>query len=324
MENTIHHGKNQDILSTTAGIAVKGQEGLLLLQSGEDLSLTGAALSALGEKGSVILSAGHDITMDTDTLISRKDMTENRDNYIRTYRKTETGNMITAGKDISLISGNNIKARNTALSSESGALSLKVGKDTTVENGYNEAIDDYGLKYKERGFLSSKTTTIKSHDESKTASGSMISGDSVSIISGGNTKVAGSVIAGTHDVNIIAGKNIAITSAEETERHDYDKQVKKSGLLNGGGLGFTIGKEKRKDQYEDRDILQKGSTIGSVKGNVTIASHENIEVQASDIIAGKVSRLPSKTIPISKAESLTVKLPQIKILSPLERSAGKM
>lgn len=123
------------------------------MQAGEGLSLTGAALSALGEKGSVILSAGHDITMDTDTLTSRKDMTENRDNYIRTYRKTETGNMITAGKDISLISGNNIKARNTALSSESGALSLKAGKDITIENGYNEAIDDYGLKYKENGFI---------------------------------------------------------------------------------------------------------------------------------------------------------------------------
>ena len=48
-----------------------------------------------------------------------------------------------------------------------------------LENGYNESKDDYGLKYKERGLLSSKTTTIKSHDESKTATGSLLSGDTV-------------------------------------------------------------------------------------------------------------------------------------------------
>ena len=303
MKDNIIHGKNQDILSTTAGIAVKGKDGLLLMQAGNDISLTGAALSALGEKGSVILSAGHDLTMDTDTLISRKDMTENRDNYIRTYRKTETGNTITAGKDIALISGNNIKARNTTAVSKNGAVTLNAGEDITIENGYNEAIDDYGLKYKERGFLSSKTTTIKSHDESKTVSGSIISGDSVSIISGGNTRVIASTVAGTNDVSILSGKDTVITSAEETERHDYDKQVKKSGLLS-GGLGFTIGKEKRKDQYDGRDILQKGSTIGSVKGSVTIASHENVDVEASDILAGKDISITGENVTISSKDNI--------------------
>ena len=59
MQETIRHGKNQDILDTTAGIAVKGTEGVLLMQAGQDISLTGATLSALGENGSVILSAGN-------------------------------------------------------------------------------------------------------------------------------------------------------------------------------------------------------------------------------------------------------------------------
>lgn len=285
MKDTVQHGKNQDILDTTAGIAVKGKEGVLLMQAGQDITMTGATLAALGKNGSMIFSAGHNLTMDTDSLEAKKDMTENSDNYIRTYRKTETANTLTAGKDISLISGNDIKARSTIVASENGQVSMKAADDVIIENGYNKAMDDYGLKYKESGFLSHKTTAIKSHDESKTAIGSMLSGDKISIISIGNTTITASNVVGTNDVSITSGKDTTITRAEEVEQHDYEKRVKKSGLLS-GGLGFTIGSEKRTDQYADADVTKKGSTVGSIAGNVTIESGKDIHVNASDIIAG--------------------------------------
>ena len=99
MKDTVQHGKNQDILDTTAGIAVKGKEGVLLMQAGQDITMTGATLAALSENGSMILSAGHNLTMDTDSLEAKKDMTENSDNYIRTYRKAETTNTLAAGEN---------------------------------------------------------------------------------------------------------------------------------------------------------------------------------------------------------------------------------
>ena len=303
MKDTVQQGKNQDILDTTAGIAVKGKEGVLLLQAGQDITMTGATLAALGENGSMILSAGHNLNMDTDALKAKKDMTEDSDNYIRTYRKTETANTLTAGKDISLISGNDLKARNTTVASENGAITAKAGNDVTIENGYNEAVDDYGLKYKESGFLSKKTTTIKSHDESKIATGSMISGDKVNITSGGNTTITASNVVGTNDVSITSGKDTTITSAEEVEQHDYEKRVKKSGLL-GGGLGFTIGSEKRKDQYADADVTQKGSTVGSISGNVTITSDKDVRVDASDIIAGKDISMTGENVNISSKDNV--------------------
>ncbi len=92
--------------------------------------------------------------MDTDELTAKKDMTEDSDNYIRTYRKTETANTLTAGKDITMTSGNDIKDRNTTVASENGHISMKAANDVIVENGYNEATDDCGLKYKESSFLS--------------------------------------------------------------------------------------------------------------------------------------------------------------------------
>ena len=304
MKNTIQHGKNQDILDTTAGIAVKGKEGLLLMQSGQDITMTGATLAALGKNGSMIFSAGHNLTMDTDSLEAKKDMTENSDNYIRTYRKTETINTLAAGKTITLAAGENLSARNTTVLSENGQITVAAKGDVTLENGYNESRDDYGLKYKERGLLSSKTTTIKSHDESKTVTASTLSGDAVQITAGGNTNMTGSQVIGTHDVAISSGKDTSISSAQEYERHDYAKQVKKSGLLSGGGLGFTIGTEKRKDQYSDADILQKGSTVGSISGKVTITSDKDIHVNASDIIAGKDISMTGENVNISSKDNI--------------------
>ena len=304
MQDTVLHEKNQDVLHTTAGIAVKGTDGVLLMEAGKDIHLTGATLEALGDNGSLILKAGNNIHLDTDTLEAKKDMTENSDNYIRTYRKTETTNTLAAGKNITLAAGENLSARNTTVLSENGQITVAAKGDVNLENGYNESRDDYGLKYKERGLLSSKTTTIKSHDESKTVTASTLSGDAVQITAGGNTNMTGSQVIGTHDVAISSGKDTSISSAQEYEQHDYAKQVKKSGLLSGGGLGFTIGTEKRKDQYSDADILQKGSTIGSISGNVTITSDKDIHVNASDIIAVKDISMTGENVNISSKDNI--------------------
>lgn len=124
------------------------------------------------------------------------------------------------------------------------------------------------------------------------------------ITAGGNTNVTGSNVVGTHDVAISSGKDTSISSAEEYERHDYAKQIKKSGLLSGGGLGFTIGTEKRKDQYKDADVLQKGSTVGSISGNVAITSDKDIHVNASDIIAGKDISMTGENVNISSKDNI--------------------
>ena len=304
MQDTVLHEKNQDVLHTTAGIAVKGTDGVLLMEAGKDIHLTGATLEALGDNGSLILKAGNNIHLDTDTLEAKKDLTENSDNYIRTYRKTETTNTLAAGKNITLAAGENLSARNTTVLSENGQITVAAKGDVNLENGYNESRDDYGLKYKERGLLSSKTTTIKSHDESKTVTASTLSGDAVQITAGGNTNMTGSQVIGTHDVAISSGKDTSISSAQEYEQHDYAKQVKKSGLLSGGGLGFTIGTEKRKDQYAESGLMQKGSLIGSAKGNLSISSSGQTQVEGSTLVAGKDMTVIGENISISSKDNV--------------------
>ena len=230
-------------------------------------------------------------------------MTENRDNYIRTYRKTEMGNTLMAGKDMTLSAGGNLSARSSIMASESGKVTLAAGDDVTLSNGYNEARDDYGLKYKEKGFLSGKITAVKSHDEEKKTSPAIISGDSVSILSGKDTGILASQVIASHHVTAAAGGDIHISSAPEYESHDYEKQVKKRGLLS-GGLGFTIGSEKRKDRYDSTGLTQKGSTVGSAKGNVSLTSGKDMTLEASTLASGKDLTLIGKNVTITSKDNV--------------------
>ena len=66
------------MLHTTAGIAVKGKDGVLLMEAGKDIHLTGATLEALGDNGSLILKAGRNIHLDTNTLEARQTIKQPR------------------------------------------------------------------------------------------------------------------------------------------------------------------------------------------------------------------------------------------------------
>lgn len=72
----------------------------------------------------------------------------------------------------------------------------------------------------------------------------------------------------------------------------------------GSGLGFTIGKEKRNDQYQEADTLQKASTVGSLQGNVSISSHHGTHVIASDILAGKDISMTGENVTITSKDNV--------------------
>ena len=117
--------------------------------------------------------------------------------------------------------------------------------------------------------------------------------------SASDTTVKASTVVADSDVHIQTGGNFTEESAEETSESTYVKQVKKSGLLSGGGLGFTIGKEKKKDQYTNKNTEQVGSTIGSVNGNVSINSNKDATIKASEVVAGKDIQIKGENVDIT-------------------------
>ena len=283
MENTVTHLANQDVLNRTAGIAVTGDDGVLLVEAGHNIDLAGATLQALGDNGAVILNAGNDVNLTTQTLSAKKDMTLNSDNYLRTQRQTEVGTSLDAKGGVAVQAGQDINARAAYINSDDGTVAMAAGRDINLTTGREIAVDDFGLKHKESGLLSSSTTTIRTHDDHQTVLGTTITGKEVQMGAVQDVNMTAAAVAGQNDVTVAAGRNVTTTSDMQYDKATAYTKVKSSGVL-GAGLGIMIGTQKMQDNYEGEFKTQIGTTIGSSEGSVTIAAGDTAHLTTTDII----------------------------------------
>ena len=295
VESTTEKLAHQDVLNATAGIAVKGDEGVLLVRAGKNIALAGATLAALGKNGSVLLSAGENISLDTKKLQSEKDMTVSAENYLRTKRGTELAAEIRADGNVSIAAGNDLTARAATIESKSGTASLSAGNDISLTEGREISEDHYGIRYKESGLLSTKTTTIRTDTESDTAITSKVTGANVSITAKRDASFTAADIAADHDVTVTAGRNVSAASADNYVHTEHFKSVKTSGIFSaGGGLGFTIGTQQTKTTQDSDGITRQGTNIAALGGNVSISTGENAHISSSNILADKDANISAK------------------------------
>ncbi|WP_295228676.1 hemagglutinin repeat-containing protein [Veillonella sp.] len=300
--NSIAHLTNQDVLHKTTGIAVTGDTGVMIVSAGNDVNLGGATIEALGKDGAITITAGHDINSTTDTLTAKKDMTQDGDNYLRTYRQTELGTTIEAGGHVSVGAKHDVKARNLTVSSDSGAVKVIGEHDVSIENGYSESKDAFALTYKEKGFLNKKETKIKTHDESKHALMSTVSGHAVVVGANNDVTLTSSNVVSTAGTSVLAGHNVTTDAAAEHTLSTASKNVKKSGIM-GAGMGIMIGKKQSKDNYYIDETTHKATTLGSTNGEVTLQAGDIVHLTTTDIIADKGIRLSGQDILLDGKEN---------------------
>ena len=275
------------------------------LQAGGDLVLTGSHVTATDSitaeaGGSIELKAVKDRKMEDAEIGHRGGFYYNR---VMTDDEKVQGSSMSAGGDISLQSGRDINIISSNIASEQGKITADAAGSVNL-NTMTEHHESIFEEHKKKiGFLSSKTTDIYDAKAADYNVGSNISGDSVDLTSGKDTNITASNVVADNDVNITAGGNVNIIAAEDTSSSTYKKQVKKSGLLSGGGLGFTIGKEKRKDQYDNQNVEQAGSTVGSIKGSVNVEAGKDVSISASDVLAGKDINLTGQNVTIESADN---------------------
>ncbi|WP_444861434.1 hemagglutinin repeat-containing protein [Escherichia albertii] len=151
------------------------------------------------------------------------------------------------------------------------------------------------------GMLSKTTTTTHDVIDRRTVTGSELSGDMISIGAGHNLNVTGSSVAGDNRVSLAAGNNLNIGTLTESNRETHLKQEKKSGLMSSGGVGFSMGSQSLKVTDTATDTTQKGSTVGSVHGDVSLQAGNRLTVNGSDLIAGRDMALSGKEVSITAA-----------------------
>ncbi|EHO62819.1 hemagglutinin repeat-containing protein, partial [Dialister succinatiphilus] len=170
------------------------------------------------------------------------------------------------------------------------------------EKEHHETIHEYHSHVS--GLLSSKTKDLYEAGTTDTVRGSLISGNETHMESGRDMTITGSAVISSKDANLLAGRNFKADSTEERSGSTYRESVKKRGLLSGGGLGFTMGSEKRKGRYDSEAVEQVGSTIGSVEGSVRISAGKDADIEASRVSAGKDLAVRGKNVTITSKDNV--------------------
>ena len=302
LASTLHKERNQqgytETIASSGKAAVTGNQGTLSIEAGRDIRMQAAAASSAGN---IAMKAGRDITMGTAAVKKDTTTTWDRNNYRHDSAARDIGSSVTAEGSLTMQSERDISIKAADIRSE-GMTAVEAGRNLTAENGKEITDLEEHHRHKERSLLSSTTTTTHDEVHAVKAQKSIIEGNTVSIEGGKDISLTGSAVASTKETALSAGRNISIHAAEETNKEIHKKQVKKSGLI-GSGLGFTIGSEKKKDSYDTEETMQRGSTVGSVKGNVTIHAGQTASVRASDIIAGKDTLITGRNVDIESKDN---------------------
>ena len=293
----IHSVENQQSVLTGGNVNIN---------AGSDVNIQGGLIAAdkdtaVQAGGNVNINAVKDSYSEETQVGSRGGSNYYHDKVVDEKVK---GTNIAGKEDISVSAGSDINIKGSSLTSEEGKAILAAGGNVNItnENEYHEKLHESHEKSK--GFLSSKTTDIYDYSNVNGVISSNVSAGSVDIQSGKDTNVKGSNVVADNDVSVKAGGNLNIESAEQTSESEYIKSVKKSGLLSGGGLGFTIGKEKRKDQYANQNTEQVGSTVGSLKGSVDLEAQKDANIKGSSVIAKENINISGSNVNIENTDSI--------------------
>ena len=302
LASTLHKERNKQgytqTIASSGKAAVTGNQGTLSIEAGRDITAEAAEISSAGD---IAMKAGRDITMETAAVKKDTAVTWDGNNYRHDSAARDIGASVTAKGSLTMQSERDISIKAADIRSE-GMTAVEAQRNITVENGKEITDLEEHHRHKERSLLSSTTTTTHDEVHAVQAQKSIIEGNTVSIEGGKDISLTGSAAASTKETALSAGRNISIHAAEETNKEIHKKQVKKSGLI-GSGLGFTIGSEKKKDAYDTEETMQAGSTVGSIKGNVTITAGQTASVSASDIIAGKDTLITGRNVDIESKDN---------------------
>ncbi len=326
-QNGQHHWEAD---STTHQGSTISAGGSLAMQSGNDTTFKGAKVSA-GQDLSVI--AGGNLTATTVTDTSKYNNvaadSRTRQEVDRTYDETAVGTAFSSGRHATLaavsadaggnartdgkgnvtLTGSSITAgTNTATP---GAITIAGNGNVTLNEGREEH-DSYQAVSSKRGSLvSGSTTGTMQSTQANIGMASTVSGDSVVVRAGKDLTVQGSNVVGTNDVTLGAGGNVKITASENTERSQSDYSKREYGFLSGltllnqldGGLqGYVVGTRTTSNTQQATQVSHTGSMVGSINGNLSITSGNDLHVTGSTLHAGNDLALAGKTVKIDAVQ----------------------
>jgi filamentous hemagglutinin len=299
--SSVSNSRQEDrlLLST-----LSGAQGVTLV-AGNNLLAEGAQVDST--EGRIGVSAQNVTIKDARASLVAQDSENKREGNTRSHREEETARESSTGSTFSGQQGVTVIGRKgdvtvtgSTLHSEQGAVGLQAKQDVVL----NTATERESLYSEERsenkGLLNKSSGHSVTRDVTTRENGSLLSGESVTVIAGRDLTVTGSAVAADQDVNLRAGRDVDIGAATETDSHYQLQENKKSGLLSSGGIGFTVGKQSTRHEIDEKGTTQSQSvsTVGSSQGSVNVTAGNRLHVGGADLVAGKDMNLTGDSVSI--------------------------
>ncbi|SEJ87621.1 two-partner secretion domain-containing protein [Paraburkholderia diazotrophica] len=260
--------------------------------SGRDTTLTDATVRSGGDTAMI---AGGSLTVtaakDKHTH-SEKSLADSKSQYTSSsYDEAVQGSTVSAGGNITLAAGQNrsgnlaVLGSSVATDANGGSVKLVATGDVTI-GSVSETHDAQRWSHDEHsGFLSKDTTRDAASSHQVIATGSTISGDTVTGAAGHDMTISGSTVAATHDVTLAAGNNLSVNTSQDTSQSSTLHEATHSGLGGTGGAAIAYGHSDQKDTTHDSSVTNNASLIGSTYGSVHLSAGNDLHVTGSDLIA---------------------------------------
>ena len=187
------------------------------------------------------------------------------------------------GKNVSVVASDAIQLEGSQLLA---ADTVKVSGNTVELNTAkaNSTVNHVYLD-KKKSLVKRESTNAVDDVTSTSVTGSTVSGKDITITSTQDVTGQSAQILGENAVSVTAGGKVelgadkAITDGSSVYRH------KKSGLLGGAGIGFSIGKEKHNIDEANHEEATVRNTLASTKGTVTVKANDTVHLTSADIVA---------------------------------------
>ncbi|WP_322026758.1 hemagglutinin repeat-containing protein [Burkholderia sp. BCC1977] len=318
--NDQRHWEESTTTNVTSGINADGN---LTVLSGNDATFKGAAVSA-GKDLSVVALGNLTATTVTDEQQLNNVAVDGRarKEIDHTYDQTAVGTTFSAGHDAGLAAANttdptkgNVTLTGSTVTSGTnsatpGGVTINASGNVTMNESREEHDSFRDVQTKRGSFVSGSTTDGMQNTQTNIGVGSTLSGDTVQVHAGKDLTIQGSNVVGTNDVKLDATGNVIIKTSQDTQNAQSYYEKRDYGFLSGlnplnqldGGLqGYSIGVRKTTDAQQATSVTNVGSMVGSLNGNLSITSGNDLHVTGSTLHAGNDLKLNGKTVKIDVA-----------------------
>lgn len=268
-----------------------GGAGQTTVVAGRDVSMEAGIISS---NVNTTVTAGRDVTM--KAMNATHELEEHRFDKGKSggghSQTTQSHDLVKAqssvgssieGKNVSVVSSDAVQLEGSQVLA---ADIVKVSGNTVTLNTAkaNSTVNHVYLD-KKKSLVKRESTNAVDDVISTSVTGSTISGKDITITSTQDVTGQSAQILGENAVSVTAGGKVELGADKDVTDGSSVYRHKKSGLLGGAGIGFSIGKEKHNIDEANHEEATVRNTIASTKGTVTVKANDTVHLTSADIVA---------------------------------------